>query len=173
MAAQDGPQDPPTDDGRRQPGQEENRSHQLLPERWVVRLHQHPQPDDQPGGQDTQAEPVRHVRELAQRPFQALKPGGSLEPRVLDLCEQPVQPPGQSYRQLIHLFDIYGGLLTTKQQGLMRLYYHDDLSLGEIAERLQITRQAVYDSLHRSMVELTRFERHLGLVRQRTSGATE
>lgn len=74
---------------------------------------------------------------------------------------------------IIHLFDVYGGLLTTRQQRLMRLYYHDDLSLGEIAERRRITRQAVYDSLRRSMVELTRFEQHLGLVRQRTSGATE
>ncbi len=74
---------------------------------------------------------------------------------------------------IIHLFDVYGGLLTTRQQRLIRLYYHDDLSLGEIAERRRITRQAVYDSLHRSMVELTRFEHHLGLVRQRTSGATE
>ncbi len=74
--------------------------------------------------------------------------------------------------QTIRLYDCYGGLLTTRQQRLMRLYYHDDLSLGEIAERLEITRQAVYDSLHRAIIELTRFERHLGLVRQRTSGAS-
>ncbi len=74
----------------------------------------------------------------------------------------------------IHLFDIYGGLLTVRQQRLMRLYYHDDLSLGEIAQRLQVTRQAIFDSLQRSIGELTRFERHLGLVRQRqTAGEGE
>ena len=71
---------------------------------------------------------------------------------------------------IIYLFDAYGELLTTRQQRLMRQYYHDDLSLGEIAERLRITRQAVSDSLHRSVGELARFERHLGLVRQRTAG---
>lgn len=75
--------------------------------------------------------------------------------------------------RIIRFFDEYGGLLTTRQQRLMRLYYHDDLSLGEIAARLRVTRQAVYDSLHRSIVELTRFERHLGLVRQRTVGEPE
>ena len=68
---------------------------------------------------------------------------------------------------IIRLFDVYGGLLTSRQQRLMRLYYHDDLSLGEIAQRLRVTRQAVYDSLHRAVGELQRLERHLGLVRRR------
>ena len=71
---------------------------------------------------------------------------------------------------VIRLFDIYGGLLTARQQRLMRLYYHDDLSLAEIAARLRVTRQAVYDGLHRAVGELSRLERHLGLVRQRTPG---
>jgi predicted DNA-binding protein YlxM (UPF0122 family) len=66
---------------------------------------------------------------------------------------------------IIHLFDAYGRLLTPRQQRLMRLYYHDDLSLGEIAERLNITRQAVHDSLQRSLDELARLEEHLQLVR--------
>lgn len=64
----------------------------------------------------------------------------------------------------IQLFETYGGLLTARQQRLMRLYYFDDLSLAEIAERLRITRQAVHDSLQRSMEELIRLEEHLGLV---------
>ncbi|MDQ7828538.1 MAG: sigma factor-like helix-turn-helix DNA-binding protein [Armatimonadota bacterium] len=64
----------------------------------------------------------------------------------------------------IQLFETYGGLLTARQQRLMRLYYFDDLSLGEIAERLRITRQAVHDSLQRSMEALIRLEEHLGLV---------
>ncbi len=68
--------------------------------------------------------------------------------------------------RVIHLFDAYGTLLTENQQRLMRFYYHDDLSLGEIAERLQVTRQAVYDGLQRSVAELARLERHLGLVRR-------
>lgn len=71
---------------------------------------------------------------------------------------------------IIRLFDVYGELLSGRQQRLMRLYYHDDLSLGEIAQRRQITRQAVYDTLRRSVGELRRFERYLGLVRQQTPG---
>jgi hypothetical protein len=66
---------------------------------------------------------------------------------------------------LIRLLDIYGSLLTLKQRRAMRLYYLDDLSLGEIGQRQGITRQAVRDSLQRSIGELRRFERHLGLVR--------
>ena len=67
--------------------------------------------------------------------------------------------------QLIRLLDTYGSLLTAKQRLAMRLYYLDDLSLGEIAERQGVTRQAVRDSLQRSIGELRRFERHLGVVR--------
>ncbi len=73
--------------------------------------------------------------------------------------------------RIIRLFDTYGGLLTLRQQRLMRLYYLGDLSLGEISEHLRITRQAVRDSLQRAIGELTRFEKHLHLVhRQQASG---
>ncbi len=67
--------------------------------------------------------------------------------------------------RLIRLLDTYGSLLTAKQRRAMRHYYLDDLSLGEIADRQGVTRQAVRDSLQRSIGELRRFERHLGLVR--------
>jgi len=67
---------------------------------------------------------------------------------------------------LIRLLDAYGSLLTPRQRRTMQLYYLDDLSLGEIGQRQGVTRQAVRDSLHRSIGELRRFERHLGLVRE-------
>lgn len=66
---------------------------------------------------------------------------------------------------LIRLLDTYGSLLTLRQRRTMQLYYLDDLSLGEIGQRQGVTRQAVRDSLQRSIGELRRFERHLGLVR--------
>ncbi len=62
------------------------------------------------------------------------------------------------------LLDTYGGLLTDRQQTLLRMYYLEDLSLGEIAERLRVTRQAVFDSLRRSVRELERIEASVGLV---------
>lgn len=69
--------------------------------------------------------------------------------------------------RVIRLFDAYGRLLTVRQQRLLRLYYDHDLSLGEIAQRLRVTRQAVYDTLRRSLEELGHLEMSLHLI---TSG---
>ena len=70
----------------------------------------------------------------------------------------------QGRLRITRLFDIYGRLLTDRQQRLLRLYFHDDLSLSEIAERFAVTRQAVYDALRRSTHELERLEDVLRLV---------
>jgi uncharacterized protein len=70
----------------------------------------------------------------------------------------------QGRLRITRLFDIYGRLLTDRQQRLLRLYFHDDLSLSEIAERFAVTRQAVYDALRRSTEELERLEAVLRLV---------
>ncbi|MDE7293531.1 MAG: DNA-binding protein [Oscillospiraceae bacterium] len=59
------------------------------------------------------------------------------------------------------LLDYYGGLLTPKQRDLVDLYYNEDLSLGEIAEQENITRQAVRDSIKRGEQALTEFENTL------------
>ena len=59
------------------------------------------------------------------------------------------------------LLDYYGGLLTPKQRDLVDLYYNEDLSLGEIAEEENITRQAVRDSIKRGEQALTEFENTL------------
>lgn len=65
---------------------------------------------------------------------------------------------------VVRLFDAYAGLLTERQQALLRLYYHEDLSLGEVAGRLGVTRQAVFDSLRRSVAEMERLEARLGIL---------
>lgn len=65
---------------------------------------------------------------------------------------------------IIQLVDVYGSLLTPKQRKLLELYYFQDLSLGEIAEQYGITRQAVYDSVRRSIQELRKLEGTLGLL---------
>ena len=64
------------------------------------------------------------------------------------------------------LLDIYGSLLTEKQQRLLEYYYNDDLSLAEIAENEGITRQAVRDTLKRAAAQLEQTEKLLGIYKQ-------
>ena len=60
--------------------------------------------------------------------------------------------------KLIKLFDIYGNLLTQKQQQVFKCYYFDDISLSEIAQLLTVTKQAVKDALSKSEVILLQYE---------------
>lgn len=62
------------------------------------------------------------------------------------------------------LIDIYGDLLTDKQQQYLQMYYEEDLSLSEIAENLDVSRNAVYDQLRRAMKALEGYENRLGLL---------
>lgn len=64
------------------------------------------------------------------------------------------------------LFDFYGPLLTGRQQDVFQMYFHEDLSLGEIGDNLQVSRQAVYDLLKRVEVILEDLEAKLGLVQK-------
>ena len=72
---------------------------------------------------------------------------------------------------VIGLFDAYAALLTERQRTLVRMYYHEDLSLGEIAARRRISRQAVSDALRRSVGEMQRLERRLGVAGARDRSA--
>lgn len=62
------------------------------------------------------------------------------------------------------LFDLYSPLLTSKQKEIFELRYHYDLSLGEIATNLLISRQAVNDLLRRVIGQLIFYENSLSLL---------
>lgn len=62
------------------------------------------------------------------------------------------------------LFDYYGDLLTARQRMCFDLRYNQDLSLGEIAEELQVSRQGVYDNLSRAEALLKNMEEKTGCV---------
>ncbi len=62
------------------------------------------------------------------------------------------------------LYDFYGELLTERQKEMFEMYYLNDLSLSEIGEQLNISRQAVRDSLKHSKKALLMYEDKLGLV---------
>ena len=64
------------------------------------------------------------------------------------------------------LLDFYGELLKEHQRETLSLYYNDDLSLSEIADRVGITRQGVRDLIKRSETRLYEFEAKLGLRRR-------
>lgn len=64
--------------------------------------------------------------------------------------------------QVDRLFERYGPLLTEKQRRLVDLHYRQDLSLGEIAAEMGVTRQAVHDLLRRATEALEEYEARLG-----------
>ena len=68
--------------------------------------------------------------------------------------------------ELILLYDYYGALLTERQQECFELRYNQDLSLGEIAEILGVSRQAVCDNLTRTEALLRRMEENIGCVKR-------
>ena len=61
------------------------------------------------------------------------------------------------------LYDLYGSLLTKKQQEMIELYYCDDLSLSEISEQFNVSRNAVYDCLKKGIKQLEKYEKELKL----------
>ena len=64
------------------------------------------------------------------------------------------------------LFDYYGGMLTEKQRDCFDMRHNQDLSLGEIADTLGVSRQAVCDNLTRTEATLRRMEENIGCVKR-------
>ncbi|MGO1367891.1 MAG: YlxM family DNA-binding protein [Senegalia sp. (in: firmicutes)] len=62
------------------------------------------------------------------------------------------------------LFDFYGKLLSLRQFQAIELYYIHDLTLTEIGEQLEISRQGAYDLVKRAEGFLYKYEDTLGLV---------
>ena len=57
-----------------------------------------------------------------------------------------------------NLFEFYKEFLTPNQVAVCKQYFFDDLSLSEIAEILNISKQAVKDTLDKSISNLDKFE---------------
>ena len=66
--------------------------------------------------------------------------------------------------ELGQLMDWYSAFLTERQRSLVRQYAYEDCSLGEIAEREGISRQAVRDAILTAETELKNMESKLNLI---------
>ena len=64
---------------------------------------------------------------------------------------------------LINLYDYYGILLTEKQQVYFEDYYFNNLSLSEISDNYEVSRNAIHKQLKDVEVELNDYERKLKL----------
>ena len=66
--------------------------------------------------------------------------------------------------ELSYLSAFYSGLLTDKQREALSLHCEEDMSLGEIAEELNISRQGVHELLTRAAAKMADMEEKLHLA---------
>lgn len=70
----------------------------------------------------------------------------------------------EKFIYLNNLYDLYGVLLTEKQNIYFREYYFNNLSYGEIAEKYNISRNACFRQLKIIEEKLVSFEKKLNLL---------
>ena len=66
--------------------------------------------------------------------------------------------------EMNRLLDFYGALLTEHRRDVMHAYLEEDLSLQEIADHMNITRQGVHDAINKAQKQLQEYENKLGLL---------
>jgi len=62
-----------------------------------------------------------------------------------------------------NLYDLYGSLLTEKQKGYFEDYYFSNLSLSEMAENYNVSRNAIFRQIHIVTDKLEDYEKKLHL----------
>jgi predicted DNA-binding protein YlxM (UPF0122 family) len=65
--------------------------------------------------------------------------------------------------RIIELYDTYQELLTEKQKIYIEYYYFDNLSISEISDNLDVSRNAVHDQIKRTVKKLEDLESNLKL----------
>ena len=68
--------------------------------------------------------------------------------------------------KIVRLIDTYGALLTSKQLEIMTSYYFDNLTLSEIGDNYNISRQAVSDCLAQATKMLENYEDKLSYLKK-------
>ena len=65
---------------------------------------------------------------------------------------------------IIDLYDIYGELLTSKQQDYFEDYYFNNLTLAEMSENYNVSRNAVHKQIKEAEEKLIKFEEILQIA---------
>lgn len=65
-----------------------------------------------------------------------------------------------------YLYDFYGELLKESRRSILEDYLFSDMSVSEIAQEKDITRQAAHDMIKRSVASLEEYENKLGLLKK-------
>ena len=73
---------------------------------------------------------------------------------------------GDKTLMMTMLLDFYGELITPRQRSCFVMHYNEDLSLAEIAELMDISRQGVRDLIVRAEGTLMETEEKLGFVKR-------
>lgn len=68
---------------------------------------------------------------------------------------------------LMDLFDIYGSLLTDKQQEYFEEYYFNNLTLSELSENYEVSRTAIHNGLKETEQKLQYYESKLQIYKKR------
>lgn len=66
-----------------------------------------------------------------------------------------------------NLYDFYGCLLTDKQREYFEDYYFNNLSLAEMAENYEVSRNAIFKQLHIVTDKLVEYENKLKLYEKK------
>lgn len=79
----------------------------------------------------------------------------------------------QDFVEYGRLFDLYGGLLSADRQKIMSDYFEFNMTLAEIAQEKNISRQAVLDAIDKSCEKLKEFESVLQIYDKKNALRTD
>ena len=71
----------------------------------------------------------------------------------------------QKINEYIELYDLYKNVLTESQREVFEAYYFEDLTLQEIAEDRDVSKNAVHDSLKKTEQTLVDLEKKIGFLK--------